>query len=93
MIIGGIEVTPLELVKLYVNLANGGRRGELRWLASADTPASQAAWLSPEAVHLMSRTLAKRDRPDFPQRQAVAVAAPEIRWKTGTSQAAATRGV
>jgi penicillin-binding protein 1C len=86
MIIGGIEVTPLELVKLYVNLANSGRRGELRWLASADTPASQAAWLSPEAVHLMSRALAKRDRPDFPQRKAVAVAAPEIRWKTGTSQ-------
>jgi penicillin-binding protein 1C len=86
MIIGGIEVTPLELVKLYVNLANRGQRGKLHWLASADLPAPQAAWLSPEAVHLTNRALARRDRPDFPQRKAVAVSGPEIRWKTGTSQ-------
>ena len=33
LIIGGIEVTALELVKLYVNLANGGRSGDLRFLA------------------------------------------------------------
>ena len=35
---------------------------------------------------MTSRALASRDRPDFPQRQHVAVTAPDIHWKTGTSQ-------
>ena len=33
-IVGGIEVSPLALVQLYVNLANGGRRGALQFLAT-----------------------------------------------------------
>jgi penicillin-binding protein 1C len=34
VIVGGIEVSPLALVQLYVNLANGGRRGALQFLAT-----------------------------------------------------------
>ncbi len=86
LIIGGIEVTALELVKLYVNLANGGRPGDLRFLASSEAAYGQFPWLSRGAVHLTDRALAKRDRPDFPRRHDIAGFSPEIRWKTGTSQ-------
>jgi penicillin-binding protein 1C len=86
MIVGGFEVTPLELVQLYTNLANGGQAGELRWLATEEALAPPTLWLSPGAVSLTHRALAKRDRPDFPQRKYVAVSTPEVRWKTGTSQ-------
>jgi penicillin-binding protein 1C len=85
-IVGGIEVSPLALVQLYVNLANGGRRGVLQFLATTTPQAPDTPWLSPGAVFLTSRALASRDRPDFPQRQRVAVSAPDIHWKTGTSQ-------
>jgi penicillin-binding protein 1C len=86
VIVGGIEVSPLALVQLYVNLANGGRRGALQFLATTGAPATDTPWLSPGAVSLTGRALASRDRPDFPQRQQVTVTAPDIRWKTGTSQ-------
>jgi penicillin-binding protein 1C len=87
VIVGGIEVTPLALLQLYVNLANGGQRGGLKFLATAAAAESGAApWISAGAASLTSRALASRDRPDFPQRQRVTLAAPDIHWKTGTSQ-------
>lgn len=86
LIIGGIEIAPLELVELYVHLANGGRRGELRLLETGRSQPAEVSWLSPGAVHLTGLALAKRDRPDFPQRKRVASTPPDVRWKTGTSQ-------
>ena len=85
VIVGGIELSPLALAQLYVNLAQGGRSGALRLLVEAKMEA-EAPWLSPAAVWLTSRALASRDRPDFPQRQQVTLSTPDIRWKTGTSQ-------
>jgi penicillin-binding protein 1C len=84
-IVGGIELSPLALAQLYVNLAHGGKSGALRLLAETQVGA-EAPWLSPGAVWLTSRALASRDRPDFPQRQHITLAAPDMRWKTGTSQ-------
>jgi penicillin-binding protein 1C len=86
MIIGGVEITPLEMVKLYVNLANSGARGDLRLLSSSDTAHGHSPWLSRGAVYLTDQALQKRDRPDFPQRKDITVHDLEIRWKTGTSQ-------
>lgn len=86
LIIGGIEVTPLELANLYVNLARGGHRGAIRFLSASRTLEDGSSWLSPGAVLLTNRALAKRDRPDFPRRKDVVDDGSDIRWKTGTSQ-------
>jgi penicillin-binding protein 1C len=86
LIVGGVELTPLELVKLYVNLANGGRQGNLRLLATTEAVEPWTPWLSSGAVYLTNQALTRRDRPDFPHRQDVSFYAPEVRWKTGTSQ-------
>jgi penicillin-binding protein 1C len=86
LIVGGIEIAPLELVELYVHLANGGRRGKLRLLETGRRQPAEAPWLSPGAVYLTGLALAKRDRPDFPQRKRLASTPPDVRWKTGTSQ-------
>ena len=82
-IVGGIELSPLALAQLYVNLAHGGRSGGMhmgwrRWRRRRPG--------FPGAVSLASRALTRRDRPDFSQRQHVTLSAPDIRWKTGTSQ-------
>jgi penicillin-binding protein 1C len=111
MIIGGIEITPLQMLQLYTHLANGGRAARLRFLTVSEayesiplsknsshpfatsrrrgqnSPTLSATnWLSPGAVHLTDIALAKRDRPDFPQRKNFATYTANIRWKTGTSQ-------
>jgi penicillin-binding protein 1C len=85
MVIGGVELTPLQLLSLYVNLAHGGTAAPLRYLR--DTPkAPEQPWLDAGAVMLTEQALSKRDRPDFPQRQDISLENNHIRWKTGTSQ-------
>ena len=74
---GGIELSPLALAQLYVNLAHGGRSGALRLLAMAEVEAE--APRLPGAVSLTSRALTRRDRPDFLQRQHVTLSTPDIR--------------
>jgi penicillin-binding protein 1C len=82
-VIGGMEVTPLELAALYAALANDGEVRDLRIVAApAPTPrrlfSAGAAWLT-------RRALAIRDRPDFPARREMGAAPRGIHWKTGTS--------
>lgn len=86
MIIGGIEITPLQMLELYTHLANGGKSARMRLLETEVSREEQAIWLSPGAVHLTEIALAKRDRPDFPQRKEITANSTHIRWKTGTSQ-------
>lgn len=86
LIIGGIEITPLQMLELYTHLANGGKTASLRFLDAGEKQETASNWLSPGAVHLTEIALAKRDRPDFPQRKAVSAHPTHIRWKTGTSQ-------
>jgi penicillin-binding protein 1C len=88
MIVGGIELTPLELAGMYATLAEDGVSRPLRAIA-ADPAAIQApdgqpifgagaAWLTRQALSL-------KDRPDVPRRRAAAGIPPAIHWKTGTS--------
>ena len=83
MIIGGIEVTPLELAALYATLAEDGVAQPLRLVAGDPVAGAQpifgagAAWLTRQALSL-------KDRPDFPRRRDAEVP-PAIHWKTGTS--------
>lgn len=86
--LGGVEVTMLDLLKLYSMLPNGGRLQSIRMLrqdpvGDADSPAP----LSPEACYLILDIL--RDNPPpigepLPGQQ---VSGPQIAWKTGTSHA------
>jgi penicillin-binding protein 1C len=89
--IGAVEITPLELAGLYAGLAEEGRYRPLRWL-QADAAVSAKPSISggtrlfsPGSAYLTRRALARRDRPDFPDRRRLSGAPPAIHWKTGTS--------
>jgi len=84
MIVGGIEVTPLELAGLYATLAEDGRYRPLRVVATDPSPPPIAMY-GPGAAYLTRRALSQKDRPDFPRRAAIAGVPPQIHWKTGTS--------
>lgn len=82
--IGGVELTPLEVATLYAALAEGGRARPLAMLA--DDPREQPLEvLSGAACWLTRRALARRDRPDFPERRRWRRIPTGIHWKTGTS--------
>ena len=84
LIVGGIELTPLELAGMYATLAEDGAYLPIRLTADdAHVPATPvfgagAAWLTRQA-------LSQKDRPDFPKRRDVSAVPAEIHWKTGTS--------
>ena len=82
LIIGGIELTPLELASLYATLADDGVYRPLR-LAGEPTD-EEARIFGAGAAWLTKRTLAIADRPDFPRRRVSGLPA-DIYWKTGTS--------
>ncbi len=82
--IGAMEVTPLEIAGLYAALAEDGSYRPLAWLKSAQEDGG-VAMLSPGAAYLTRRALARRDRPDFPQRRRFSGAPARVHWKTGTS--------
>src|SRR5262249_34422727 len=83
LIVGGIELTPLELAGLYATLAEDGSYQPLRLVDTDPARASSAfgtgaAWLTRQALSL-------RDRPDLPTRRTVDGMPAAIHWKTGTS--------
>ncbi len=85
IIIGGVELTPLQLIQPYVNLAQKGVAAPVRIVDSGEEPVERP-WLSEGAVALLEQALSRRDRPDFPVRKKFSRFNPDIRWKTGTSQ-------
>jgi penicillin-binding protein 1C len=84
LIIGGIEVTPLELAALYAALAEDGGYAPLR-LTALDVPRAPLSMFGRGAAYLTKQALSLKDRPDFPRRRDVAGVPAEIHWKTGTS--------
>jgi penicillin-binding protein 1C len=82
-VIGGMEITPLELAGLYVALANDGQARDLHVLRGPDT--SARTLFTPGAAWLTRRALAIRDRPDFAARRELRAEPRGIHWKTGTS--------
>lgn len=81
--VGGLELTPLELAGVYATLARGGEVLPLRWLGG-EVAGTDRAW-GEGASWLTRRALSRRDRPDFPDRRALAAAPVSVHWKTGTS--------
>ena len=83
-VVGGVEISPLELAALYVALAEDGRVRPLRLTADDPTTAAAPAF-SPGAAFLTRRALYRKDRPDFPSRRELSGVPASIHWKTGTS--------
>jgi len=92
LIVGGIEVTPLELAGIYATLAEDGSYRPLRLTADSDSTPRRDATPEPAAqpiygagaAYLTRQALSLRDRPDFPHRRDISIP-PDIHWKTGTS--------
>ena len=84
LIVGGIEVTPLELAGIYATLAEGGTYVPLA-LVPGGTSTPQPIF-GAGAAYLTRQALSLRDRPDFPNRRDMRGGEPlDIHWKTGTS--------
>ncbi len=82
--IGGLELTPLELVGLYGTLARNGQWTRSRmWRDEQEGPRTRI--FSPGVSFLTKRALRLKDRPDFPARRRFTGVPPSIFWKTGTS--------
>ncbi|UJX39907.1 penicillin-binding protein 1C [Desulfovibrio sp. JY] len=84
LILGGGEVTLLDLANLYADLASGGEHRPPRLLRDAP-PVPAIRLFSPEACALVTEMLTKLERPDLPTSWERALAVPAVAWKTGTS--------
>lgn len=84
LVLGGVEVSLIELSNLYASLAEGGVYRPYR-LLEADPAGEPRRLLSPEAVWLVTHILTDVERPDFPQSWSFARNRPTVAWKTGTS--------
>lgn len=84
MIVGGIELTPLEVAGLYATLAEDGAYAPLR-MTTDELPVEATPIFAPGAAYLTRAALSEKDRPDFPRRRDVSTLPPDIHWKTGTS--------
>lgn len=84
LVLGGGELTPEELVRLYAMLANQGQLRPLRYLAGGEGSPAGAdkplTLLSPAAARIVVEMLRQTPRPDT-----FAPARPAVAWKTGTS--------
>jgi penicillin-binding protein 1C len=90
LVLGGGEVTLLDLTNLYATLAEGGLARPLRFLADpADTGGAAGdegeRLFSAGAAALVARTLTGLQRPDLPAGGELARGVPAVAWKTGTS--------
>ncbi|MFQ5707922.1 MAG: penicillin-binding protein 1C, partial [bacterium] len=84
LILGGCEVTLLELTNLYAGLANGGRFRPFRVLASQPAESGRRL-LRPGTCYIVTDILSKLRRPELPAVWESSVDIPKVAWKTGTS--------
>ncbi len=83
--LGGVELTMLDLLKLYAMLANGGQLQPLRFLAEAPMEGEGPAVLSPEACFLVLDILQHNPPPLRPLLPGQRGNGLRVAWKTGTS--------
>lgn len=83
LVLGGGEVTLLDLTNAYATLAEGGVHRAVSWRPGDVAPGR--ALLRPGAVALVTDVLRELERPDLPRAAALARDVPEVAWKTGTS--------
>ncbi len=84
LILGGCEVTLLELTNLYAGLANGGIFRPYRLLKNQpEMPGKQL--LSEGTCYIISELISQLRRPDLPASWEFSMNLPKVAWKTGTS--------
>jgi len=84
VITGGIELSPLDLARIYGSLASGGHARSLTFAADGTGDVGGRV-VGPGAAWLTRRALRLRDRPDFPHRARISAMPRDLHWKTGTS--------
>ena len=101
LILGGCELTLLELTTLYAGLANSGEFAKYRLTtdraknkkedsldrlaAISERRAPAKRLLSREACYILTEMLTEVRRPDLPAAYEASTNLPKIAWKTGTS--------
>jgi len=83
LILGGGEVTLLDLTNLYATLARGGMHGPPSF--EPDQISRETRLFSPEACALTAGILSRLERPDLPGGIERTKGVPAVAWKTGTS--------
>ena len=84
VVAGGIELTPLDIARVFTMLARDGTAPRLSFTPAGDDDHTVRV-VGPGAAWLTRRALRIRDRPDFPHRGAVSAMPRALHWKTGTS--------
>ncbi len=84
LVLGGGEVSLLDLTNLYATLARGGMHGPPSILADGRSP-REARLLGPEACALVTGIISRLERPDLAAGVEKARGVPAVAWKTGTS--------
>lgn len=84
LILGGAEVTPWDIAKLYRGLANGGKFGSIHYLED-DTPGQQRVLVSTGASYLILDEMRELIRPGLEFYWKKYSSQKPIAWKTGTS--------
>jgi len=84
LILGGCEVTLLELTNLYAGLANQGRFRPYRLLTSQDQIEGKKLF-SPGICFILTEILSQLRRPELPAVWDASISIPTVAWKTGTS--------
>lgn len=84
-VLGGVDVSLLELTNLYASLAEGGLHRDVHLLEGEPDTFTPVQLFSPGAAYLVSEILTDVRRPELPDSWRDAVNMPRIAWKTGTS--------
>lgn len=84
LILGGCEVTLLELTNLYAGLANRGSFRPYRLLTTHDQIEGKKL-LSPGSCFILTEILSQLRRPELPAVWDATISTPTVAWKTGTS--------
>lgn len=87
LVLGGVELTLLDQVRLYAMLANGGKLQPLRWLKDDPPPVDSQQLISAEASFLVLDMLAANPPPQRRRLPGQSAERPWVAWKTGTSHA------
>lgn len=84
-VLGGCEVSMMEMAELYSMLANGGVMKRITLMKDADNPLSSQRILSPEASFMILDMLLDNPSPYSEFEEEEKTGNMEIAWKTGTS--------
>lgn len=84
-VLGGTDVSLLELTNLYATLARGGEHQPYALVEDSEPQQKPVRLFSEGAAHLVTEILSDVRRPELPDAWRDAISIPQLAWKTGTS--------